>query len=30
MTEAIHMINKAAELCFSNKFLQAKDELEPW
>lgn len=30
MADAIKMINKAADLCFSNKFLQAKAELEPW
>lgn len=30
MADAIMMINRAADLCFSNKFLQAKAELEPW
>ena len=30
MADAITMINRAADLCFSNKFLQAKAELEPW
>ncbi|XP_078354114.1 tetratricopeptide repeat protein 39B-like [Oculina patagonica] len=30
MVDAIKMINRAADLCFSNKFLQAKSELEPW
>jgi len=30
MVDAITMINRAADLCFSNKFLQAKAELEPW
>ncbi|CAH3115651.1 unnamed protein product, partial [Pocillopora meandrina] len=30
MTEAIKMITKAYDLCFSNKFLQAKADIEPW
>ncbi|KAJ7383870.1 Tetratricopeptide repeat protein 39B [Desmophyllum pertusum] len=30
MADAIGMINRAADLCFANKFLQAKTELEPW
>ena len=29
MTEAIKMITKAYDLCFSNKFLQAKADIEP-
>ena len=30
MAEAVKMINRAYDLCFSNKFLQAKAEVEPW
>ena len=30
MAEAVKMITKAYDLCFSNKFLQAKADIEPW
>lgn len=30
ISEAVEMIYRAAELCFSNKFIEAKDQLEPW
>ena len=30
ISEAMEMIYRAAELCFSNKFIEAKDQLEPW
>nr|XP_058942050.1 tetratricopeptide repeat protein 39B-like isoform X1 [Pocillopora verrucosa] len=30
MVEAAKMITKAYDLCFSNKFLQAKADIEPW
>jgi len=30
VTKAIPMINRTAELCFTNNFIQAKKELEPW
>lgn len=30
VAKAIPMINRTAELCFTNNFIQAKKELEPW
>ena len=30
ISEAMEMIYRATELCFSNKFIEAKDQLEPW
>ena len=30
VAKAIPMINRTAELCFTNNFIQAMKELEPW